>query len=320
MPVLDMPWDELQRYQGRNPRPDDFDAYWTKALGELEAQPAELQIDELDLGFRSARCADLWFTGVGGARVYGKFVRPTVPDGRGRALAIFHGYTGRSPDWFELMGYAAEGYTVLALDCRGQGGRSMDTGGPHRHTHLGHIVRGLLEGPEALLYRSIFTDLVRTAQVLMDAPGVDPTKVAVHGGSQGGGLSLACAALEPRVRAVAAVFPFLCDYQRVWEMDLAKDAYEELREWLRLFDPRHERIDETFLTLGYIDVQHLADRIRGDVLLATGLGDAICPPSTQFAAYNRITSRKEVVVYPDFGHENLPDLTDRVFRFLDERM
>jgi cephalosporin-C deacetylase len=320
MPMLDMPWDELQRYQGRNPRPDDFDAYWAKALDELETQPVELQIDELDLGFRSAQCADLWFTGVGGARVYGKFVRPTVPDGRGRALAIFHGYTGQSPDWFELVAYAAEGYTVLALDCRGQGGRSMDSGGPHRNTQLGHIVRGLLEGPEALLYRSIFTDLVRTAQVLMDAPGVDPMKVAVHGGSQGGGLSLACAALEPRVRAVAAVFPFLCDYQRVWEMDLAKDAYDELREWLRRFDPRHERIDETFRTLGYIDVQHLADRIRGDVLLATSLGDSICPPSTQFAAYNRITSRKEVLVYPDFGHENLPELSDRIFRFLDERM
>ena len=49
------------------------------------------------------------------------------------------------------------------------------------------------------------------------------------GGSQGGGLTLACAALEPRIKRLAPVFPFLSDYRRTWEMDLAVDAYEELK-------------------------------------------------------------------------------------------
>jgi cephalosporin-C deacetylase len=44
--------------------------------------------------------------------------------------------------------------------------------------------------------------------------------------------------------------------------------------------------------------------------------DTVCAPSTQFAAYNKITSSKEMVIYPDFGHETLPDLADRVFTFL----
>ena len=52
--------------------------------------------------------------------------------------------------------------------------------------------------------------------------------------------------------------------------------------------------------------------------MTTGLMDTICPPSTQFAAYNRIKSDKEMILYPDFGHEDLPGSTDRIFEFLAE--
>jgi len=147
---------------------------------------------------------------------------------------------------------------------------------------------------------------------------VDAGRVGATGGSQGGGLTLACAALEPRIKRAAPVFPFLCDYQRVWEMDLAENAYVELKEYFRRFDPRHEREQEIFTRLGYIDNQHLADRIRARVLMTTSLMDMVCPPSTQFAAYNKITSAKEMVLYPDFGHEELPGESDRSFAFLSE--
>ena len=110
---------------------------------------------------------------------------------------------------------------------------------------------------------------------------VDPERVGARGASQGGALTLACAALEPRVRRAAPVYPFLSDYQRVWEMDLAKDAYAELREFFRRHDPTHERVDEWFKRLGYIDVQHLAPRIQGEVMMAIGLMDTICPPSSR---------------------------------------
>jgi cephalosporin-C deacetylase len=43
--------------------------------------------------------------------------------------------------------------------------------------------------------------------------------------------------------------------------------------------------------------------------------DAICPPSTQFAAYNKITSPKQYVLYPDYGHEGLPGNSDLAFNF-----
>ena len=37
MPLLDMPLEELLEYQGRNPRPEDFDEYWERALTEMRA-------------------------------------------------------------------------------------------------------------------------------------------------------------------------------------------------------------------------------------------------------------------------------------------
>ena len=50
--------------------------------------------------------------------------------------------------------------------------------------------------------------------------------------------------------------------------------------------------------------------------MMTGLMDTICPPSTQFAAYNKITARKTVEIWPDYGHENLPGSADLTFQFM----
>jgi cephalosporin-C deacetylase len=180
----------------------------------------------------------------------------------------------------------------------------------------GHIVRGLDGPPQNMLFRHIFLDTVQMARIVMSFPDVDENRVGVYGGSQGGGLTLACAALEPRIKRAAPLFPFLSDYQRVWEMDLDKDAYEELRYYFRRFDPLHQRQEAIFTQLGYIDVQHLAPRIKAEVHLACGLRDEICPPSSQFAAYNKIHSPKRMILYPDFGHEDLPGFDDHIFNFM----
>ena len=258
----------------------------------------------------------MFFTGVRGARVHAKLLKPKNVKDRRPAVVHFHGYTGSSGDWNGYLGDVARGYVVASLDCRGQGGLSEDTGAHRGTTHHGHIIRGLDDSAEKLLYRDIFLDTAQLAGLVMAMPEVDPARVGAHGGSQGGALTLACAALEPRIARAAPFYPFLCDYRRVWEMDLAKDAYAELRTWFRHFDPRHEREDEVFTRLGYIDIQFLAPRIRAEVLMGVGLMDPICPPSTQYACFNKITAPKATVIYPDFGHEGLPGFTDRVAAFM----
>ena len=318
MPLIDKPLTELKAYRGLNPRPADFDAYWAAALKELEAtDPKPELVPSKEIHPRHSEAFDLWFTGVGGARIYAKYVRPKKSSGKIPAVLQFHGYTGNSGDFASRLAWTGEGFVAAALDCRGQGGRSEDQGGVLGTTYRGHIIRGLDDpDPRHLLYRQIFLDTAQLARVVMGFSEVDAGRVGAMGMSQGGALTLACAALEPRIKRAAPVFPFLCDYQRVWEMDLAKDAYEELRTWFRQFDPLHQREQEIFTKLGYVDCQHLAPRIKAEVLMYTSLMDTICPPSTQFAAYNKITAKKDMVIYPDYGHEGLPGESDRTFNFM----
>jgi cephalosporin-C deacetylase len=317
MPLLfDMPKEQLWTYQGRNPRPTDFDTYWDQALAEMRALDPQVELVPAEFQVPCADCFHLYFTGVGGARVYAKLLRPKNAPQPHPAVVMFHGYAHHSGDWADKLNYVALGYTVASLDCRGQGGRSQDVGGTIGNTLRGHIIRGLDGPPEKLLYRQIFLDTAQLAGLVMNMPEVDATRVGALGGSQGGALTLACAALEPRIKRAAPVFPFLCDYQRVWEIDQAKDAYDELRQYFRFFDPLHEHEAETFTKLGYIDIQHLAPRIRGEITMTVGLMDTICPPSTQFAAYNKITAPKSVIFYPDYGHEGLPGSSDSTLQFM----
>jgi cephalosporin-C deacetylase len=174
----------------------------------------------------------------------------------------------------------------------------------------------LCGSPEKLLYRQIFLDAAQLAGIVMEMPDVDVQRVGVMGASQGGALTVACAALEPRIKRAAPLYPFLSDYKRVWEMDQAKEAYMELKDYFRLFDPMHMREATIFETLGYIDIQFLVVRIQAEVLWGIGLSDTICPPSTQFAVYNKIASPKTMVMYPDFGHEWIPGFQDQIFQFL----
>ena len=315
MPLLDLPLAELETYQGRNPRPADFDAYWDAALAELAATDPNIEMVPVELGADFAEAFDLWFTGVGGARIYAKYIRPKG-NSNCPAIVQFHGYSWHSGEWTDKLNYVANGFAVAALDCRGQGGRSEDVGGVKGTTKDGLFIRGLDDVPEKLYFRGVFLDCAELAQIVMGFAEVDETRVAAMGGSQGGALTLACAALEPRIARLAPVYPFLSDYKRVWEMDLAKGAYAELRTYFRFFDPRHEREDQIFTRLGYIDVQHLCPRIKGETLMGIGLMDDICPPSTIFAAYNKISAPKNRVIYPDYGHEGLPGFNDLTYKFL----
>lgn len=67
-----------------------------------------------------------------------------------------------------------------------------------------------------------------------------------------------------------------------------------------------KRKKKIFLRLGYIDTQNFAGNIRVEVMFVACLADCNCPLETQFAVYavyNKIESKKEMIVYPDFGHE-----------------
>ena len=316
MPIFEMPLSQLKEYTGINPCPQDFDSYWERAVKEMKDIDPCVELKPADFKASAADCFDLYFTGVRDARIHAKYLRPKNSEMPHPAVLIFHGYSQNSGDWMDKLSYVSMGFSVAAMDCRGQGGLSEDTGLVKGNTFRGHIIRGIDDDPDNLLFRQIFLDTAQLASIVMEMPEVDRNRVGVAGSSQGGGLTLACAALEPDVVKAAPLYPFLSDYKRVWEMDLAKRAYEELSYYFRLFDPMHLREEEIFTRLGYVDIQNLVHRIRGEVLMGVGLMDTVCPPSTQFAAYNKIKSKKQMLIYPDYEHERIPGFWDRAFRFL----
>ncbi len=309
--------EELLKYNGVNPRPEDHDDYWEKALSEMKAVESQVSFEEVDFKSPIVSCYDMYFTGVNGARIYAKHVRPKNVSGKIPAVIMFHGYGADCEDWYSKMPYAASGVAVFAMDVRGQGGKSEDVGGVCGNTLHGHIIRGLADkNPQKMFYRDVFLDTAQLAGIVLDLDFIDETKVYVTGGSQGGALSLACASLEPRISRVAIAEPFLCDFKRVCDMQLNVNVYGELRDYFRMYDPTHEQEEAVFTKLGYIDIQYLVPRIKGEVLMLTGLLDTTCPPETQFAAYNKMTCKKRYILYPDYQHEKLKNVDDVTYQFL----
>lgn len=318
MPAIDMSLERLKVYNGVNPRPDDFDEFWDRSIAEMNEIDPCPNFKKIDFPSVIADAYELTFTSTKNARIYAKFMRPKNIEGKAPAILMFHGLSGCSSEWSSLLNYVSQGFCVAFMDARGQGGYSEDVGGVPGTTFSTPFMRGFDGAPEDLFCRDLFLDTAMLARVVMALDYVDETRVGATGGSQGGALTLACAALVPTLKMCAPTYPYLCDYKRVWDMDLDKGAYEGIRYYLRHFDPRHEHINEFFTKLGYIDLQFLAPRIKAKVLMSTGLMDNCCPPSTQFAAYNKITSEKHMNIYPDYGHEGLKGNSDIIFKFFSE--
>lgn len=308
----DMPAEDLNNYKGSSPCPPDFDLYWNQAIAEMKSVDPCVELVPNGFQVPFAECFDLYFTGVRDARIHAKYIRPKGFIKPCPAVIRFHGYGWNAGDWTDKLSYAAMGIAVASMDCRGQGGSSEDTGGVKGHTLRGHVIRGIDDSPDNMLFRHIYLDTAQLASIVMDFPEVDENRVGATGDSQGGALTIACAALESRIKKLVPIHPFLSDFKRVWCMDIA----DEIKEYFRFFDPLHSREDEVFMKLGYIDIQNLAPRICGEVLMATGLLDSVCPPSTQFAVFNKIASTKKMLLYPDFGHEYYPGLPDIIFDFM----
>ncbi len=317
MPVFEMPLEQLRVYQGSSPRPADFDQYWAEALAEGEKTGLDYTLTPAAFQAPGLACFDLWFTGTLGARIHCKLARPEHVEGKIPGVAVFHGYMHHGGEWFERLPYAYAGMAVLTLEARGQGGLSEDVYSGAGPTLFGHIMRGVRdEDPQKLYYRDVYLDAVKTVRILMSMDFVDETRVGVTGKSQGGGISVAVSGLVPEIKLCAPLYPFLSDFKRVVDMDLNKGAYDGFYWYFKKCDPTHRTEREVFERLGYIDIQNHAPNVKAKVLWQTGLMDDQCPPSTQFAAYNKLPGPKDIILYPEHTHEMIYYANDEIFTFL----
>ena len=317
MAHVDMDPKLLESYEGISTCPEDFDVFWDECMEEVRNTNPNTEFVESRFTCKDAICLDMYFTAADGAKIHAKHLRPANIEGKIPAVIMFHGSGDDSGPWSDKLKFVQAGHAVFAMDIRGQAGKSEDIGGVSGHTMVGHFMRGANDGdPKKLFYRNVFMDAAQLAEIVFSLDFIDKDKVSTFGNSQGGALTIACAALQPRISKAAPLYPYLSDFRRVWDLKLSPTAYSDLFNYFRMFDPTHEKEDELFNLLGYIDIQFLAKRVKAEVLMATGLMDIACPPSTQFAMYNKLTCKKNKLIYPEYGHEVINDALDRMFVFL----
>lgn len=307
MPQFDLPLSELQRYLPERSEPEDFDDFWARTLGETAAFPLDPVFTEVQAGYSQLITEDVTFAGFGGHPIKGWMLRPRHSDGLLPVVVTYIGYGGGRGLLGEWTAVPSAGVAHFVMDLRGQGAghRSGDTpdpgvGGPHLG---GHLTLGI-DSPDTYYYRRLFTDAVRAVQAAQSHPAVDPSRVILSGGSQGGGIALAAAALTPTVleqAPVAAIIdvPFLAHIRRATEL-VDTLPYGELVRYLRT---RRHSEELVFNTLNYFDGTNFAPRCSMPAMFSVGLLDDVCPPSSVYAAYNHYAGPKEMNVYAYNGHE-----------------
>jgi cephalosporin-C deacetylase len=191
------------------------------------------------------------------------------------------------------------------MDTRGQGSTWMPGDTPDMEPEgsnpqfPGFMTRGILS-PRTYYYRRVFADAVRAIEAARGHTAVDPERIALTGGSQGGGITLAAAGLAPELAQVALPdVPFLCHYRRATQI-INSHPYGEISAFCKT---HRDKIETVFDTLAYFDGVNFAPRARAKAQFSTGLMDDICPPSTVFAAYNHYAGEKEIKVYEYNQHD-----------------
>jgi cephalosporin-C deacetylase len=311
MAFFDLPREELLVYKPQRKEEADFDSFWTSGLAEAAAFPLDATFVPYDCGLPAVEVFDVSFSGYAGERVKGWLIlpsaaaRPSLPayrSGKLPCVVEYIGYGGgRAFPWDWLL-WSNAGYAHFVMDSRGQGA-SWAPGDTEDRCPTGPSVPGVMtkgiDAPETYYYRRIMTDAVRAVEAAASNQAVDPERIALTGGSQGGGLAIAAGALSGKARFIMSDVPFLCHYRRATEITDA-DPYGELARYLHT---RRDSEETVFRTLSYFDGLNFASRTRIPALYSVALMDTICPPSTVFAAYNWHAGDKEIRIYPYNNHE-----------------
>jgi len=305
MPHFDLSGHELASYDPPLEAPPDLDAFWEQTLAETRGHDLQPVVARADSPFTVFESYDVSWRGFGGDPIRGWLHLPAgrAPgDGPLPAVIQYQGYGGGRGLVFENVFWAAAGYAHLVMDTRGQGsgwstGDTPDPAGS-APAQPGYMTRGITD-PATYYYRRVYVDAVRAVEFMRNVDEVDGTAIAVTGASQGGGLSLAVAALAEGVRAVMPDVPFLCDFPRASQVAM-KNPYLEIVRYLAVHRDHEEA---AFATLAYFDGAVLARQASAPALFSVALMDETCPPSTVYAAYNAYAGAKEIVTYPYNDHE-----------------
>jgi len=302
--LFDMPLEELQNYRPPRNEPADFDAFWAQTLAEARQLPLEAHFEPVDSGLRLVETFDVTFNGYGGQPIKGWLILPRQRPKRLPCVVEYIGYGGGRGSAIDWLLWSNVGYAHFVMDTRGQGsawrtGDTPDFEPNGSNPQLpGFMTRGIFD-PRTYYFRRVFTDAARAVEAARSHSNVDAQRMAVTGGSQGGGITLAIAGLVPGLSAALPDVPFLCHYRRATEIT-DENPYNEIARFCKV---HRNKVETVFDTLAYFDGVNFAVHASAPALFSVGLMDEICPPSTVFAAFNHYKGPKQIKVYPYNHHE-----------------
>jgi len=301
----DLPLAALREFRAEVAEPGDFDDFWQATLSLTREGGSSVRADPVEAGLPLVRVHDVRFPGFDGEPVAAWLVTPAVDSDVPLPVVIeYPGYGSGRGRPIEHLWVAAAGWAHLIVDARGQGAgrlaRSGVTPDPHGSgpAYPGVTTRGI-RSPGTYYYRRLIADAALAVDAAAALPGLDPDRVAVFGGSQGGALATAAAALRPRVRVAVALVPFLSDVLRATTVT-NEAPYVEIARYLAT---RPEDLAAVERTLSYVDGVHFSRRLRCRVHRSVALMDPVCPPSTVFASHNVSGGEATIDVWPYSGHE-----------------
>ncbi|MEY9861672.1 cephalosporin-C deacetylase [Catenulispora sp. GAS73] len=302
MAFVDMTLKELRDYLPARTEPADFDAFWAATLAEARETDLGARFEPVETRLTTVEVEDVTFHGFGGQAVKGWLVRPAAATGPLPTVVEFVGYGGGRGLPHERLVWASAGYAHLTMDTRGQGsawqvGDTPDDG-PAGNSFPGFATRGVLDR-DTYYYRRLYTDAVRAVEAARTHPAVDPARVLVAGGSQGGGIALAAAGLVSDLAGVITDVPFMQHIRYATEITDGY-PYKEIAEFCKV---HRDKVERVFDTISYLDGVNFAARATAPALYSVALMDDVCPPSTVFASFNHYAGPKEIEVYPYNGHE-----------------
>jgi cephalosporin-C deacetylase len=316
--MFDLPLSELESYAPDIPVPDDLVPFWTDTLAEARAHDLALTREPYENKLALIDTEDLTYAGFDGAPVRAWLHRPAGSTGPLPTVVQYQGYSGGRGFPHSAILWAQAGYAHLVMDTRGQGwqrtaGGASGTADPTPAAGLNHAPGFMTSGitdPRDYYYRRVYTDAVRLLDVALALPEVDSMKVVVTGISQGGGITIAAAALAAlsgiHLVGAAPDVPFLCHFRRAVELTDAL-PYGEIAQYLAGW---RDHAEQAYATLGYFDGAVLGRLATAPTLFSAALMDEVCPPSTVFAAYHAYgadaadpVTGKEIRVYAHNAHE-----------------
>jgi cephalosporin-C deacetylase len=281
----------------------DFESFWNSTLDTYLPKNSTPTLADYPTPLKHVDVKDVTIAGFNGDPIKGWFLTAKSADSKTPCIVMYDGYGGGRGLPHEWLFWVNVGYRVLVMDTRGQGGGfrlsdTIDGAYPRDSQTPGFMTQGILNKDD-YYYRRVFVDAVAFVNAAQQLPGVNPDRIIVAGGSQGGGISLAAASLSKNVFAAMPDVPFLCNYKKATEM-VDTYPYHEIALYCRI---HRDKVDQVFSTLSYFDCMNLVTMAKAPVLISIGMHDPICPPDTIFSMRNHYAGDVTTQIYEYNTHE-----------------